>query len=104
VLQYQAHRHLFELKLKTRSLPPAQKYSLPTEGMFRWLACPHYCAEILIYASLCIASSQPNWAAVGLVVWVASNLAVVAKQQLKWYKATFPNTPKHWKALVPFVH
>lgn len=48
-------------------------------------------------------SPWPNWAAVGLVMWVASNLTVVAHQQMKWYKHTFAHVPKDWKVLVPFV-
>ena len=30
----------------------AGRHSLPSEGLFRWIVCPHYTAEIVLYAAL----------------------------------------------------
>ena len=45
--QYRCHRHLAGLK----------KYSLPELGLFRYLICPHYFCECLVYLSLAIAAA-----------------------------------------------
>jgi len=52
VLQFVCHRYLAGLRASDSSSASQNAYFLPTFRPFRWVACPHYFAEILIYASI----------------------------------------------------
>lgn len=80
-------------------------YSFPVGFGFDSVACPHYTAEILIYISFCMLSpsSLPLFS---MLVWVVTNLSVVADSQFEWYKKNFPtemNLKKEWKRMIPGV-
>ena len=49
IWQWSSHRTLSEM----RSAQPAFAYRVPTTPSFRLLLCPHYTAEMAIYAALC---------------------------------------------------
>ena len=64
-------------------------YSFPKEGMFVYIACPHYLAEIGIYFSFYILAPM-KISMIMMLLWVICNLAIVADIQHKWYEKHFP--------------
>jgi len=92
-----------------RSSPPpspaSYKYEVPRGSWFRWLCCPHYLAEIIIYVSFLLLAPTSS-ALQGLLLWVVSNLAVTGRRQLQWYKADprlRRQIPPNWSVLIPGI-
>ncbi|CAF3444534.1 unnamed protein product [Fusarium graminearum] len=81
--QNQCHRHLASLK----------KYTLPSEGWFRYIICPHYTSECLVYLAIAwIAAPHGqlfNKSILGAVIFVAVNLGATAKGTKAWYEQKF---------------
>ncbi len=81
LVQHNAHRAL------ASTVPLVGKYGLPHGFGFGTVACPHYTAEIVIYAVLlCVAPSIP---CALLFVFVLINLSHSATQTVDWYQRTF---------------
>jgi len=83
ISQYQCHKHLAGLK----------KYSLPNRGAFRFLICPHYTYECLLYLAMAVAGA-PKGAACNItlicgLLFVVTNLGVTAGTTRKWYMEKF---------------
>ncbi|KAI8966848.1 hypothetical protein F5Y11DRAFT_343217 [Daldinia sp. FL1419] len=82
-MQHRCHNYLSQLK----------KYSLPEEGLFRYLICPHYTCECALYLSLAwIAAPMGqmyNRTLICAVLFVAVNLGVTANGTKKWYSDKF---------------
>ncbi|KAI1212971.1 uncharacterized protein F4807DRAFT_306653 [Annulohypoxylon truncatum] len=82
-MQYRCHSYLSRLK----------KYSLPEDGLFRYLVCPHYTCECTLYLSLAIVAAPKdqlyNRTLMCAVLFVAVNLGVTAKGTKKWYGEMF---------------
>lgn len=121
--QYVHHKILADMRQGLTTNRPA--YGLPpTRRWFRFCLCPHYLAEILIYASwaallsqqedlpffsfdisegvtyqriLQFGIAQRQWF---LLVWVSVNLTVSALNSRTWYIQKFPNLVK--PGLFPF--
>lgn len=89
--QCRTHVHLCSLK----------KYTLPR---FKVVSCPHYLAEIGIYASfvLLIPQSAVLWLS---LVWVIINLSASAKQTQIYYRTKFRDQMQQQPqyAIIPFV-
>ena len=80
-------------------------YSFPVGFGFDSVACPHYTAEIIIYISFCMLSPF-SFPLLCLLLWVVTNLSVVADSQFLWYHKKFPkelSLKKEWKRLIPGV-
>lgn len=81
--QNQCHRYLASLK----------KYTLPDEGMFRYIVCPHYTCECLLYVAIAwiaAPSRQPfNKSVLFGLLFVAVNLGATAFGTKKWYAEKF---------------
>ncbi|KAK9239866.1 hypothetical protein V1525DRAFT_396996 [Lipomyces kononenkoae] len=92
--QYAAHDQLSKLK----------KYSPPPPTMlFKYLVCPHYTAEVVIYLAVArICGFTP--ANISVVVWTAVNLGASAEQSRKFYIKKFGahSVEEKWN-LIPFV-
>jgi 3-oxo-5-alpha-steroid 4-dehydrogenase 3 len=129
--QRQQHRHHVLLaRLRPRGREGGDggaRYGIPAGGWFRWVSCPHYLAEIIIYASfasLAILGSLDRGASEGddpataaaerqgrvlrscvLLVWVADNLVVSALRSHRWYLDRFPTEyPRlNRRAIVPLL-
>jgi hypothetical protein len=125
--QYVHHRILAELRQQKPTSRPA--YSLPpNQRWFRWSLCPHYLAEIMIYASWAVllaqqktfplaelpwlssmlpwfhtllqqAAAQRHWF---LFLWVATNLTVSALNNRDWYQSRYSRLSK--SALFPWPY
>lgn len=95
-------------------------YSLPSGGWFRFVTCPHYLAEILIYLAFAILlemqmqvrrdhahhhhHSTHRFRHIFLLGWVTSNLTVSALRNHDWYTTRFPNhTMLGRKAIIPLI-
>lgn len=76
-------------------------YRIPYGGLYRWVSCPNYFGEILIWVGWAIAT----WSLPGLAfaVWTAANLAPRARSNQRWYREHFLDYPEERKALVPLL-
>ena len=97
-MQHRCHKHLASLK----------KYSLPNDGMFKKLVCPHYTCECLIYLGMAVAAAPPrdmfNKTLLCGLVFVTVNLGVTANGTKKWYAEKFgeDSVKMKWK-MIPWV-
>lgn len=97
VQQHRAHRHLASLR----------KYTLPHEGLFRYIVCPHYTCECLIYFALAKASAPSsqlfNRTVLSGLLFVVANLGATAKNTKVWYAEKFgaKRVPR-WR-MIPLV-
>ncbi|KAI1405825.1 hypothetical protein F4819DRAFT_482274 [Hypoxylon fuscum] len=82
-LQHRCHSYLSRLK----------KYSLPEDGLFQYLVCPHYTCECALYLSLAVVAAPKgqmyNRTLICAVLFVAANLGVTANGTKKWYIEKF---------------
>ncbi|KAK3322370.1 hypothetical protein B0H66DRAFT_200977 [Apodospora peruviana] len=98
VNQYRCHAHLAGLK----------KYSMPAQGLFRRLVCPHYTCECLLYLSIAVAAAPAgvwcNRTLLCALIFVLVNLGVTASGTRKWYVEKFGIRPiaDKWN-MIPFV-
>lgn len=74
-------------------------YKISDSRFFRWVSCPNYLGEIIIWVGWALAT----WSLPGLVFafWTIANLLPRARAHHNWYKQTFPDYPPERKALVP---
>jgi 3-oxo-5-alpha-steroid 4-dehydrogenase len=96
--QNECHRHLASLK----------KYSLSDHGLFRYLICPHYTCECLIYLALAVVAAPRgqlvNQTILCAVFFVAVNLGVTAVGTKEWYRQKFGSEKVAGKwAMIPFI-
>jgi 3-oxo-5-alpha-steroid 4-dehydrogenase len=81
--------------------PIRGKYGVPRGGLFEYVCCPHYTAEIVIYASLL--ALCPGRLVLLCFLLVVGNLSVSALQTQEWYAETFPvDALPLRKAILPF--
>lgn len=96
--QHECHRHLGSL----------EKYSLPSEGLFRYIICPHYTCECLIYVALAFIAAPSgtllNRPILGAFVLGMVNLGVTAHSTRQWYADKFgtERVAGRWK-MIPFI-
>jgi len=76
-------------------------YVLPTGGLYRWVSCPNYLGEIVLWIGWGLATWSPPGAAFAL--WTIANLAPRAWRHHRWYRENFPDYPRERRALVPLV-
>lgn len=76
-------------------------YHIAYNGLFRWVSCPNYLGEIMIWTGWAIAT----WSLAGLsfAVWTAANLVPRAQAHDRWYRRNFPEYPSERKKLVPGI-
>jgi 3-oxo-5-alpha-steroid 4-dehydrogenase 1 len=79
--------------------PGDKEYSIPSGGFYRWVSCPNYLGEILIWSGWAVAT----WSIAGaaFAVWTFANLAPRAHAHHRWYKEQFAEYPTGRKALIP---
>lgn len=85
--------------LRNLRMPGEDAYKIPQNGLYRWISCPNYFGEIMVWTGWAIAT----WSLPGLAfaVWTAANLAPRARSHHNWYQETFPDYPSQRKALLP---
>ncbi|KFG86174.1 putative 3-oxo-5-alpha-steroid 4-dehydrogenase [Metarhizium anisopliae] len=81
--QYKCHGYLASLK----------KYTLPDEGMFKYIICPHYTSECVIYLAISIMAAPPgrafNVSVLCGLAFVVANIGSTAHGTKKWYAGKF---------------
>jgi 3-oxo-5-alpha-steroid 4-dehydrogenase 3 / polyprenol reductase len=98
-MQFKCHQYLSGLR----------KYSLPEAGMFRYLVCPHYTCECLLYLSLAIVAAPEGQLCNRTILcglgFVAANLGITASGTRKWYSGKFGSEQikDKWN-MIPFVY
>ncbi|MFC1901669.1 DUF1295 domain-containing protein [Chloroflexota bacterium] len=94
VINRQADRSLRYLRR-----PGESGYRVSHEGLYRWVSCPNYLGELVIWVGWAVAT----WSLPGLAfaVWTAANLMPRAKAHHAWYRENFPDYPSGRRALVP---
>ncbi|KAI5465587.1 hypothetical protein BGZ63DRAFT_108491 [Mariannaea sp. PMI_226] len=96
--QNQCHQYLASL----------EKYTLPDDGWFRFIVCPHYTCECLLYLALSRVAAPPgqlfNKSILFGLIFVAVNLGATASGTKKWYAEKFgtDKVANRW-CMVPFV-
>jgi protein-S-isoprenylcysteine O-methyltransferase Ste14 len=90
-----------DLILRSLRQPGEYGYRIANRGLFRWISCPNYLGEILIWTGWAVAT----WSLAGLsfAVWTAANLVPRARAHHHWYRETFPNYPVNRHALIPGI-
>jgi len=90
-----------DLTLRNLRKPGESDYKIPSSEMYRWLSCPNYFGEILIWIGWAVAT----WSLPGLAfaVWTIANLLPRAKAHHAWYHEHFAGYPPERKALVPWL-
>lgn len=95
--QHRAHKHLASL----------QKYTLPHDGLFAYIVCPHYTCECLIYVALALASAAPghlfNRTLLAGLFFVVANLGATAGNTRAWYVEKFEGEKVPRWSMIPFV-
>lgn len=103
--QYRCHSILAAMKRRStaKSTGAHSEYRLPEGSLFELVCCPHYLCEVLIYASLALL--LPTWSQLAVLLWVATNLAVVAQHHFEFYCKHFPDEMKRKgvRRMVPFL-
>jgi 3-oxo-5-alpha-steroid 4-dehydrogenase 1 len=81
--------------------PGESGYKISYRYLFRWVSCPNYLGEIIIWTGWALAT----WSLSGLVFafWTVANLLPRAKANHAWYLQTFPDYPPERKALLPYI-
>jgi 3-oxo-5-alpha-steroid 4-dehydrogenase 1 len=81
--------------------PGESGYKIPYGGLYRWISCPNYLGEILIWTGWAVAT----WSLPGLAfaIWTAANLVPRARSHQRWYQEKFPGYPETRKTLIPLL-
>ncbi len=79
----------------------AGDYAIPQRGLYRWVSCPNYLGEIILWFGWALATWSP--AAAAFAFWTVANLAPRAYAHHKWYHEHFKEYPQRRRALVPGI-
>lgn len=98
VLQNRAHACLASLT----------SYQIPPGNLFRYVLCPHYTAEVVIYFCFAMLAAPRNqWmngTMVAALIFVTTNLGVTANGTRQWYLQHFSTERVGRRArLIPFI-
>jgi 3-oxo-5-alpha-steroid 4-dehydrogenase 1 len=90
-----------DLILRNLRQPGQSGYRIANRGLYRWISCPNYLGEIIIWIGWAIST----WSLAGLsfAIWTAANLIPRARSHHLWYQKNFPDYPAERKTLVPGV-
>ncbi|KAG9282760.1 polyprenol reductase [Astyanax mexicanus] len=103
LLQHRSLTLLASLRTSSSGKVETLAHRIPRGGWFELVSCPHYLAELLIYASLgvfCGCFSLTWWL---VVFYVLCNQALAAKLCHEYYQSTFKGYPHQRKAFLPFL-
>ncbi len=79
----------------------AKEYAVPLGPVYRWVSCPNYLGELMIWFGWALAT----WSLAGLsfAIWTAANLIPRARAHHRWYREHFADYPQERKALLPGI-
>lgn len=89
------------LRTKEEVANGEKNYRIPYGGLFKYVTCPSYFAELISFTGIAIAT----WGVGALFVLgvSAANLIPRAFQTHAWYKNKFPDYPKERKVIFPGI-
>jgi 3-oxo-5-alpha-steroid 4-dehydrogenase 1 len=90
-----------DLTLRGLRRPGESGYKISDRYLFRWISCPNYLGEIIIWIGWAVATW--SWPGLAFAFWTIANLLPRAKAHHTWYLRTFPDYPPGRKALVPWL-
>ena len=87
--------------LKNLRKPGESGYGIPHGGLYRWVSCPNYLGEVIIWVGWAVAT----WSLPGLAfaTWTAANLIPRARLHHAWYREHFPDYPPERRAFLPGI-
>jgi len=90
-----------DLVLRSLRKPGESGYKISYSRFYRWVSCPNYLSEVIIWIGWAVAT----WSLTGLAFafWTIANLVPRAKAHHTWYQNSFPDYPPERKALVPGI-
>jgi 3-oxo-5-alpha-steroid 4-dehydrogenase 1 len=96
IINRQADRILHNLSQSADS-----GYKIPYGGLYRWISCPNYLGEVIIWLGWALAT----WSLPGLAfaVWTMANLVPRAHSHHAWYRQHFPDYPPRRRAFLPGI-
>jgi protein-S-isoprenylcysteine O-methyltransferase Ste14 len=78
-----------------------REYEIPKKGLYRWISCPNYFGEMVLWIGWAIATwSLAGWA---FAAWTIANLAPRAWAHHRWYQEQFSDYPPERRALLPGI-
>jgi 3-oxo-5-alpha-steroid 4-dehydrogenase 1 len=74
-------------------------YRIPYGELYRWISCPNYLGEVIIWVGWALAT----WSLPGLAfaTWTAANLIPRARAHHAWYREHFKDYPPERRAFLP---
>ena len=81
--------------------PGETGYRIPRGGLYRWITCPNYFGEILIWLGWACATW--SLAGLGFALYTIANLAPRAITHHRWYLDRFSDYPPERRALIPLI-
>jgi steroid 5-alpha reductase family enzyme len=99
-LGFIVNRHSDYILFRTRR-SSKQEYNIPQGGLYRWVSCPNYLGEMVIWIGWTLATWSPVAAAFSL--WTVANLVPRARSNHQWYRQHFDDYPPKRHALVPGI-
>ena len=76
-------------------------YVLPTQGLFRYVACPHYLGEILAWCGYALIFH--HFAAFAVTLAMTAYLFGRSHNTVKWYRERM-EPPANWRRVIPFIY
>jgi hypothetical protein len=102
VLQYSSHKILASIRNQSTGAS-RYAYTVPKGGMFNFVSCPHYLAELLIYASFAIVS-RGTIGSLLLLTFVSITMVSQGIKTHRWYLHIFSKEKLEGrKAIIPFL-
>ncbi|XP_046892951.1 polyprenol reductase isoform X2 [Hypomesus transpacificus] len=103
LLQHRSLITLAHLRTGASGAVETLAHRVPSGGWFELVSCPHYLAELLIYASLSLVSGGVSLTWWLVVLYVLFNQMLAALLCHQFYRSKFESYPQHRKALIPFI-
>ena len=98
VLGWQINLRSDEVLLNLRK-PGETDYAISTGGLFKWISCPNFLGEIILWSGWAIMCW--NLAALSFAIWTVANLVPRALAHHRWYRSYFSDYPAERKAVFP---
>lgn len=102
-VQFDSHLRMASLRKNSAGNVVTLKHKIPRGGMFEYVSCPHYMAEIVLYCALSVVLGAPNTTWWLMMSWNWTNQVAVSFLSHNWYRENFPSYPRSRKAVIPFV-
>jgi len=87
--------------LRALRKPNEKEYKIPYGGLYKYISCPNYLGEMIIWLGWAI--MLQSLIGLAFFIWTVANLTPRALSSHKWYLTNFPHYPKERKALIPFI-